>query len=39
MKGKLSNPFYRMVYSEDICELMNKNHWFFSILLRGKNNS
>ncbi|KAL4436174.1 hypothetical protein ABPG74_018158 [Tetrahymena malaccensis] len=30
-KSKVSNPFARMIYSSEICELMNKNFYTFDI--------
>lgn len=30
-KSNLSNPFENMIKSSELCELMNKNYWFFDI--------
>jgi hypothetical protein len=27
----LTNPFERMVFSPEVCEIMGRNHWFFTV--------
>ena len=32
----IQNPFQNMIYSPEVCEIMGKNHWFFSVEEKGK---